>query len=161
MFDRLQIMGVTTSYTGASRIIDEVGKHDHDEIVDFVRDGGKIRLIGYNIKIHVGVKYERLNHHSNMLNWFASATITQCNPFSELNNQPQGQPKDLPMEAFHPTETDDKILKSDYDVHICRITKECCPHLQFLHGNAKGIIKGEYTDTPQQKNLVVPLPTLP
>lgn len=105
MFDRLQIMGVTTSYTGASRIIDEVGKHDHDEIVDFVRDGGKIRLIGYNIKIHVGVKYERLNHHSNMLNWFASAIITQCNPFSELNNQPQGQAKDLPMEVFQPTET--------------------------------------------------------
>lgn len=68
MFDRLQIMGVTTSYTGASRIIDEVGKHNHDEFVDFVRDGGKLRLIGDNINIHVGVKYERLNHHSNMLN---------------------------------------------------------------------------------------------
>lgn len=162
MFDRLQIMGVTTSYTRASRIIiDEVWKHNHDEIVDFVRDGGKIRLIGDNINIHVSVNYERLNHHSNMLNWFASAIITQCNPFSELNNQPQGQPKDLPMEAFHPTETDDKILKSDYDVHICWITKECCPHLQFLHGNAKDIIKGEYTDTLQQKKLVVPLPILP
>jgi hypothetical protein len=120
-------MGVTTSYTGANRIIEEVGKHNHDEVVEFVREGGKIRLIGDNISIHVGVKHERLNHHSNMLNWFASAIITQGNTFSELCNEPQAQAKDLPMEAFQPTDRDDRILKNDYGVHICRIAKEFCP----------------------------------
>lgn len=149
----LQIMGLTTSYTGASNIIDEVGKHNQDEIVDFVRDGGKIRLIGDNIDIHVGVKYERLNHHSNMFNWFASAIITQSNPFS-FNNQLKAKQKIFLWKLFI-QQGDDKILKSDYGVHISGIAKELCPHLQFLHGNAKDIIKGEYT------NLVVPLPTLP
>lgn len=32
----LQIMEVTTSYTGASNIIDEVGKHNHDEMYGMV-----------------------------------------------------------------------------------------------------------------------------
>lgn len=153
-------MGGTTSYTGASRIIDEVGKHNHDEIVDFVRDGGKIRLIGDNINIHVGVKNQRLNHHSNMLNWFASAIITQSNPFSELNYQLMVKQK-IFLRKLLIQQKDDKILKNDYGVHISGIAKELCPHLQFLHGNAKDIIKGEYTDTLQKKNLVVPLPTLP
>lgn len=96
-----------------------------------------------------------------MLKWFASAIITQSNTFSELNDHPQGQSKDLPMEAFQPTDMDDKILKNDYGVHICRIAKEFCPNLQFLHGNAQNVIRGDYTDTLQQKNLVVPLQTLP
>lgn len=152
-------MGVTTSYTGASRI-DEFGKHNHDEIVDFVRDGGKIRLIGDNINIHVGVKRQRPDHHSNMLNWFASAIIAQSNPFSELNNQLKVKQKIFLWKLFI-QQKDEKILKSDYGVHISGIAKELCPHLQFLHGNAKDIIKGEYRDTLQQKNLFVPLPTLP
>lgn len=68
-------MGVIILYIGVSRIIDEVGKYDYDEIVDFVWDGGKIRFIGYNIKIYVGVKYECFNYYSNMFNWFVFVII--------------------------------------------------------------------------------------
>lgn len=33
------------------------------------------------------------------------------------------------MEVFYLIEIDDKILKSDYDVYICCIIKECCFYL--------------------------------
>lgn len=63
-------MGVIILYIGVSNIIDEV-----DEIVDFVWDGGKIRFIGDNIDIYVGVKYECFNCYSNMFNWFVFVII--------------------------------------------------------------------------------------
>lgn len=99
VYDRLAVVGVTTCFQGAGRLVDEIGKHNYDAVIQSLKNGNPFRLIGDNINISVGVKHERSNAKGTMYNWFASAIVTQKKAFAELSDVPQCLSKDLPLEV--------------------------------------------------------------
>ena len=161
VFDRLQVLGVTTSYKTALSVMEEIGNYNYNEIVKGVKEDASFRIIGDNCNLKVGVKYERGQHHGNMYNWFASSIIMQTKSFHELPDIPQGQPQHLPLSAFLPTEDDERRLKNDYRFLIACVAKDFLPNLNFLFDSLPCHIHGEFTDELTKQNLVVPLQVLP
>lgn len=98
VYDRLAVVEVTTCFQGSGRLVDEIGKHNCDAVIQSLKNGNPFRLIGDNINISVGVKHER-NAKGTMYNWFASAIVTQKKAFAELSDVPQCLSKDLPLEV--------------------------------------------------------------
>ncbi|KAL3836462.1 hypothetical protein ACJMK2_021894 [Sinanodonta woodiana] len=147
VFDRLQVVGVTTSYQTANRITEDIGKHCYNAIVEGVRCGQPFRIIGDNINVSVGVKHERTDHHGVMLNWFGSAAILQTKSFDEMPHDIQGQAKDLQYYHFIPSDQDERRLKSDYRLQSSHIK------------GSKGVPSSSEELT--KKNVVVPLEVLP
>lgn len=101
VYDRLAVVWVTTCFQGAGRLVDEIGKHNYDAVIQSLKNENPFRLIGDNINISVGVKqaYERSNAKGTMYNWFVSAIVTQKKAFAELSDVPQCLSKDLPLEV--------------------------------------------------------------
>ena len=99
VFDRLQVIRVSTSYQTALKIIEEIGHHNNDTMVKGIKDGHNIRIVGDNINVKMGVKYERSDHHGNMLNWFASAVILQETSFTGLSEIQQCEAEELQLAA--------------------------------------------------------------
>lgn len=71
MYDRLAVVGVTTCFQGAGRLVDEIGKHNYDAVIQSLKNGNPFRLI---------------------------AIVTQKKAFAELSDVPQCLSKDLPLE---------------------------------------------------------------
>lgn len=92
VYDRLAVVGVTTCFQGAGRLVDEIGKHNYDAVIQSLKNENPFRLVGDNINISVGVKHERSNAKGTMYNWLASA-------IAELSDVPQCLSKDLPLEV--------------------------------------------------------------
>ncbi|KAK3102170.1 hypothetical protein FSP39_009302 [Pinctada imbricata] len=161
VFDRLNVMGITGSYASANRLVEEIGKHHQDRVVDKIKDGFPIRIIGDNLNVKLGVRHERGDYHGTMYNWFSSAVIVQSNPFTGLPQNPQGLAKDLPLDSFLPNSSDFSLIHKDYTAHICGIAKEFCPHLEFLFPNSNQFTSGENRAQLHEKNITIPLQTLP
>lgn len=94
VYDRLAVVGVTTCFQGAGRLVDEIGKHNYDAVIQSLKNGNPM-----DINISVGVKHERSNAKGTMYNWFASAIVTQKMAFAELSDVPQCLSKDLPLDV--------------------------------------------------------------
>ena len=46
VFDRLQVLGVTTSYKTALSVMEEIGNYNYNEIVKGVKEDASFRIIG-------------------------------------------------------------------------------------------------------------------
>lgn len=55
VYDRLAVVGVTMCFQGAGRLVDEIGKHNYDAVIQLLKNGNPFRLIGDNINISVGL----------------------------------------------------------------------------------------------------------
>ena len=152
---------MSTSYQTALKIIEEIGHHNNDTVVKGIKDGHNIRIVGDNINVKMGVKYERSDHHGNMLNWFASAVILQETSFTGLSEIQQCEAEELQLAAFVPTMDDDRQLKNDLSSLIRKVAHEFLPQLQFLHNKAAVNVIPENADDLARKNTIVPLPVLP
>lgn len=44
VYDRLAVVGVTTCFQGAGRLVDEIGKHNYDAVIQSLKNGNALGL---------------------------------------------------------------------------------------------------------------------
>lgn len=44
VYDRLAVVGVTTCFQGAGRLVDEIGKHNYDAVIQSLKNGNPLGL---------------------------------------------------------------------------------------------------------------------
>ena len=64
VFDRLQPLGVTMSYSTNNSLLDMIGGHFDSKVVEAVARHRRFRLIGDNINLKTDPGKEREDHHS-------------------------------------------------------------------------------------------------
>ncbi|XP_006814411.1 uncharacterized protein LOC102801398 [Saccoglossus kowalevskii] len=161
VFDRLQKVGVCLSYTQSKAIMDEVGGHFNSELIDAVRNGSRLRLVGDNCNYRVNVHDERTDAHSVMHHDFASAAVVQLLDFKELNNiAPQIDYLCTNHTTFLTNNTECHEMKMEYVVHIARVAVRILPCFQFLKDVIPQHLTGRFSKELAVKSKVVPLPVL-
>lgn len=162
MFDRLSPLGVTTSYSTLTSLLEIIGNNCLNCIVSEVKAGHVYRLIGDNVNFQVGKKFKRSTENDKQLfHWFGSLAITQGSNFEHLPDAPQGNARDLTNDAFLPTENDKELLKKCYVNHLSKIAIEFFPAFKKLKHSVKNIIAPEYPEVVKYKNKTLVLPVLP
>ena len=85
VFDRLQPMGVSLSYCRSLGVVELIGGHFNDQLIDLLKQGKRFRLVVDNINWKVGVHDQRLDNTSKMMHAFGSAAIVQNIDFRHLS----------------------------------------------------------------------------
>lgn len=162
MFDRLSPLGVTTSYSTLTNLLEIIGSDCLNCIVCEVKTGHVYRLIGDNVNFQVGKKFKRSTENDKQFfHWFGSLAITQGNKFEHLSDSSQGNVRDLTNDAFIPTEDDKSLKKKCYANHLSKIAIEFFPAFKKLKHSVKNIIAPEYPEVVRYKNKTLVLPVLP
>ncbi|XP_070532786.1 uncharacterized protein [Ptychodera flava] len=161
IFDRLQKVGVCLSYTRSRAVIEEIGGHFNAEMIDAIKSGKRIRLVGDNSNYRVGVHDERIGKHSTMHHDFASAAIVQLVNFDKYSNlSPQLDYLGINHQSFLMSDTEATELKMEYVIHIARVAVRVLPCFQFLKTVIPEHIVGKCSQELAKKSKVIPLPVL-
>ncbi|XP_063399113.1 uncharacterized protein LOC134683724 [Mytilus trossulus] len=143
VFDRLHSIGACMSYGHSLTILDKYGGHFNSAVIDALKSGKRIRLVGDNINWMTNVHDERKDNHAHMHHAFGSACIIQNTSFDLLSSiKPQLDYRYASVETFLPSRNDWHLLREDYSVHILKVASKhipffkefCKPFENFFHG---------------------------
>ena len=67
-------------------LLDLMGGHFHDKIVELVKEGKKFYTVNDNLNCKTKVKNMRVDHRNKQNNWFASIIVFERIDFSHLDN---------------------------------------------------------------------------
>ena len=85
-YGRLEKQGVCLSHTSMINLLDLMGGHFHDKIVELVKAGKKFYTVNDNLNCKTTVKNMRVDHRNKQHNWFASIVSFGRIEFSHLDN---------------------------------------------------------------------------
>lgn len=122
VFDRLQRVGICLSYANSLRLVDQIGGHFNDELIDLIREGRRFRIVGDNINWKVDVHDQRLENKDKFHHAFGSAFLVLNIEFDHLSNiSPQRDFRTTPVHCFLPSEADMLETKKNYVILISRL----------------------------------------
>ena len=161
IFDRLQPLGVCLSYNGGLQLLDTFAGHFNSDVIDSLKSGHRIRLVGDNINWKTGVHDERKEHHGKMHHAFGSAVIVQNTSFNHLSCvKPQVPVRHLETGIFLPSEQECEILLKDFATTLMRTAARHIPYFEQFLNVLPSNLWGEPPDGLSMKNKVIPLPVL-
>ena len=161
VFDRLQPLGVTMSYSTNNSLLDMIGGHFDSKVVEAVAQHRRFRLIGDNINWKTDPSEEREDHHREWNHAFGSLAIIQNLDFDTLPNiAPQVPHYVLPDETFLLNKEDWTNIRYEYIVHIARVLAEHVHWFKFLKRFLPDHMPAEYSEQLTKQNEVIPLPVL-
>ena len=143
-------------------LLDLMGGHFHDKIVELVKAGKKFYTVNDNFNCKTTVKNMRVDHRNKQHNWFGSIVVFERIDFSHLDNV--GHLVTFRIFLMRVTSLPQRIkkLQSDFKVLVGRIfleffrqpqfaaVKKLVPqHIFYLH---------RYTNEMSSKSEVFPLP---
>ena len=76
MFDRLNALGITMSYSTSLNILYNLSSCTHQRLISEIKEGKCVRLVGDNLNLKIGTKNERSSRQGKMINYFASKSIS-------------------------------------------------------------------------------------
>ena len=85
-YGRLEKQGVCLSHTSMINLLDLMGGHFHDKIVQLVKAGKKFYTVNDNFNCKTTVKNMRVDQRNKRSNWFASIVVFERIDFSHLDN---------------------------------------------------------------------------
>ena len=71
----MQPIGVSLSHSGTLHLVDLFRGHFNQKLIELVKKGKRLRLVGDNVDVVVGVKHERKDQHAHMVHWFGSLAL--------------------------------------------------------------------------------------
>ena len=161
VFDRLQPMGVSLSYCRSLGVVELIGGHFNDQLIDLLKQGKRFRLVGDNINWKVGVHDQRLDNTSKMMHAFGSAAIVQNIDFRHLSAcSPQRPYDETPVQAFLPSVDDIEAIKHDYTILASRVAFEFIPYFKSFEDIVPNDISKPCDPKLKEKSTVIPLPVL-
>jgi hypothetical protein len=154
-------MGFSLSHTSKMNMLDLIGGHFSDRLVEEVRCGKKIQGTGDNwdMKIHA---HDMLSTNQNTdLHYFASNLIVERIPSENLSNvSPQLKISSLHNTAFLLDSNEANKLRDDIKVLVGRVLLQKIPHLSFLKHVIPNHIAHPYKTEMSKKSIIVPLPMM-
>ncbi|XP_046583576.1 uncharacterized protein LOC124290794 [Haliotis rubra] len=115
VFDRLQQIVVSLSYGRSLFLLNEVGGHFNDRVIQAVSEGRRFRIIGDNLNFHVDVQDMSKDRQSSNHHMFASAIILQTQvDNSMLQNVPQKRIDNLLENDVLISNTELDVVKDEY-----------------------------------------------
>jgi len=160
-FDRLEPTGVCLSYTRSQLLIDAIRGDFDAKVIDAVRNGKKIRLVGDNVNITVGCRDEISDRHRKSLHYFGSAVIIHELDFPEANNgTSQMDYHNLTVSDLLPNIDDVSNLVDDYAHMVMHVAIKHIAYFKFLKGLISSHITDENSEQLKTRTVVVPLQLL-
>ena len=128
-------------------LLDLIGEHFHDKIVELVKAGKKFYNVNDNLNCKITVKNMSVDHRNKQHNWFASIM-----PLADIQN--------FSNENYLVTSGEIKKLQSDFKVLVGRIFLEFFKQPQFaaVKKLVPQHILHRYTNEMSSKSEVFPLP---
>ena len=161
LYVQCQKMGFSLSHTSKMNMLDLIGGHFSDKLVEEVRCWKKIQGTGENwdMKIHV---HDMLSTNQNTdLHYFASNLIVERVTSENLSNVSQ----QLKISSLHNTaflldSNETNKLRDDIKVLVGRVLLQKIPHLSFLKHVIPNHIAHPYKKEMSKKSIIVPLPMM-
>lgn len=120
------------SHTSMLNLLDLMGGHFHDKIVELVMEGKKFYTLNDNLNCKTTVKNGRVEHRNKQHNWFASIIVFERIDFSHLDNViPLGDVQNLSNENYLLTPKEVKKLQSDFKILVGRFFLELFKQAPF------------------------------
>ena len=142
-------------------LLDLMGGHFHDKIVELVKKGKKFYTVNDNLNCKTTVKNMRVDHRNKQHNWFASIVVFERIDFSLLDNiRPLGDIQNFLNENYLLNPDEIKKLQSDFKVLVGRVFIEFFKQPQFavVKKLVPQHILHRYTKEMSSKSDVFPLP---
>ena len=159
-YGRLEKQGVCLSHTSMINLLDLMGGHFHDKIVELVKAGKKFYTVNDNFNCKTTVKNMRVDHRNKQHNWFASIVVFERIDFSHLDNvRSLGDIQNFSNENYLLTSEEIKKLQSDFKVLVGRIFLGFFKQPQFaaVKKLVPQHILHRYTNEMSSKSEVFPL----
>ena len=151
-YGRLEKQGVCLSHTSMINLLDLMGGHFHDKIVQLVKAGKKFYTVNDNFNCKTTVKNMRVDQRNKWSNWFASIVVFERIDFSHLDNvRPLGDIQSFSNENYLLTSEEIKnriFLEFFKQPQFAAVIKKLVPQ-HILH---------RYTNEMSLKSEVFPLP---
>ena len=152
-------MGFSLSHTSKMNMLDLIGGHFSDRLVEEVRCGKKGTGDNWDMKIHA---HDMLSTNQNTdLHYFASNLIVERVPSENLSNvSPQLKISSLHNTAFLLDSNEANKLRDDIKVLVGRVLLQKIPHLSFFKHVIPNHIAHPYKTEMSKKSIIVPLPMM-
>ncbi len=136
--------------------------HFNKQLINNIKEGKRLRLVGDNVDVTFGVKYERLHKHVHMEHWFGSVAIFQQPLFADLPaTRPQLDLMTTSNDLFMLTNEDLTRMKHNFILHIGKIGVKHLPCLKVFKRVIPKHILGTDSTKLATKADIVPLECLP
>jgi hypothetical protein len=152
-------MGFSLSHQSKINILDMIGNHFSDSIVEAVKDGKKLQGTGDNWDMKIHAHDMRSTHQNQDIHYFASNLIVERVPSQNLSTtSPRRDIRTLPNSVFLLSADEEIKLREDFKVLIGRVLLSSIPCLSFLKSVIPDHISHVYQKEMSEKSIVVPLP---
>ena len=152
-------MGFSLSHQSKINILDMIGNHFSDSIIEAVKDGKKLQGTGDNWDMKVHAHDMRSTHQNQDIHYFVSNLIVERVPSQNLSTtSPRINIRMLPNSDFLLSAEEEIKLREDFKVLIGRVLLSSVPCLSFLKSVIPDHISHIYQKEMSEKSIVVPLP---
>ena len=152
-------MGFSLSHQSKSNLLDIVGNHFSDSLVEAVQDGKNLQGTGDNWDMKVHVHDMQSSHQNQDLHYFASNLIVERVPCQNLSSTaPRRDIKKLPNSVFLLNHEEEIKLREDFKVLVGRVLVAGIQCLSFLKSVIPDHTSHKYQKEMSEKSIIVPLP---
>ena len=161
MYDRFQKAGISLSHQSMLNILDLIGGHYSDGLVDLIKNKRKCHVVGDNLNIKTNVKDMRMDNRNKMHNWFMSLVVSERVDVSLLDNtRPIADIKNFPNKNYLMSDGERLLLRKSSQVLVCRVFQEFFDQdiFKFLSKVCPKQIHHPQSLAMHQKTSLFPLP---
>jgi len=152
-------MGFSLSHQSKTNILDMIGNHFSDSVVEAVKDGKKLQGTGDNWDMKIRAHDMQSTHQNEDIHYFASNLIVERVPCQNLSTtSPRKDIRTLPNSAFLLNNDEEYKLREDFKVLVGRILVSSIPSLAFLKSVIPEHIHHIYQEEMSKKSVIIPLP---
>ena len=139
-------------------MLDKIGLHNHDQVVEEVKKGKKLQGTGDNWDLEIRAHDMRKANQNRDLHYFASNLIVERVPCESLSQEsPQLDLGKVPNSLFLLNDDETRKLREDFKVLVGRILVKHIDSLAFLKSIIPEHITSKYPNEMAQKSTIVPL----
>lgn len=151
-------MGVSLSHQSKTNLLDIVGHHFADTLIDEIKAGKKLQGVGDNWDLRINVHEMQLGNQNIDLHYFASSLIVERVPSKDLSAvAPRKDVRSLANSAFLLNSNESMKLREDFKVLVGRVLVENVTHLSFMKSIIPTHIPHDYQREMALQSVIVPL----
>ena len=126
-------MGFCLLHQSKINILDMIGNHFSDTLIDAVKDGKKLQGSGDNWDMKIRAHDMQSTHQNQDIHYFASNLIVERVPCQNLSTvSPPRDINTLPNSVFLVNEDEEIQLRENFKVLVGRVLVSSIPSLSFL-----------------------------
>lgn len=142
-------------------ILDLIGGHYSDGLVDLIKSKRRCHVVGDNLNIKTSVKDMRMDNRNKIHNWFMSMVVSERVDVSALDNtQPLADITNFPNDNYVLSEEEQLLYRKSSQVLVYRVFQEFFDQdtFKFLDKVCPKQINHPHSFEMRQKTSLFPLP---